>query len=270
MIRIHIISQWGKLVIHLNIWIYTDRFVEICREVLVESLEGVYLHGSLAMNCFNPRGSDIDFIVIVNDKLTREQSKKLAAKALELHDSMPNQRGIEFSVILHTHLNPFIYPTPFEFHYSDYHREKYRTDHHYICGGFEDEDLASQLMVAYYRGTCLYGKPLEQICEPIPEKFYLKSIYHDVKTAEQDVIDNPVYVTLNLCRVLYYLKEGQVSSKREGGEWGVKALPDIYIELIARCLEGYNGIVDGIAVDQPTALDFVRYALDEIDAGMDI
>jgi hypothetical protein len=56
--------------------------------------------------------------------------------------------------------------------------------------------------------------------------------HHDVKDAAQDVIENPVYVVLNLCRVLYYLEEGKVSSKKEGGEWGLKILPQDYQTMI--------------------------------------
>ncbi|CAM3719478.1 aminoglycoside adenylyltransferase domain-containing protein [Marinicrinis lubricantis] len=249
---------------NMDPWKYTDSFVDICKEVFTDRLEGIYLHGSLAMNCFNPSGSDIDFIVIVNDRLTQEQSKKLASKVLALHDEMPNERGIEFSVILKDHLRPFKYPTPFEFHYSDFHRGKYRADENYMCGGFEDKDLASQFMVAFTRGKCLYGRPLPEICDPIPEKAYIESIYYDVQHAEKDVAGNQVYVVLNLCRVLYYLREHTVSSKKEGGEWGISTLPEEYREMIRKCLHAYNGTGAQVELDQYKASNFVKYALNEI------
>ena len=40
-----------------------NAFVSLCREVLADALTGVYLHGSLAMGCFNPVTSDVDLIV---------------------------------------------------------------------------------------------------------------------------------------------------------------------------------------------------------------
>src|SRR5690606_30472755 len=121
-----------------------------------ENLLGIYLHGSLAMGCFNPKRSDIDFLVIVRKKLAPENNRRLAKRVLFLREQMPNE--IEFSIILETHLQSFVYPTPFEFHYSEMHRDKYRADENYLCGGFEDDDLASQIFVAYYRGITLYGK----------------------------------------------------------------------------------------------------------------
>lgn len=42
------------------------------RKGLKEKLVGIYLHGSLAMGCFHPNISDIDFLVIVNERLRDE------------------------------------------------------------------------------------------------------------------------------------------------------------------------------------------------------
>ena len=47
----------------------------------------------------------------------------------------------------------------------------------------------------------------------------------DVENAAEDIIKNPVYTVLNLCRVLAYRKEGLILSKKGGGVWGQKALP---------------------------------------------
>jgi hypothetical protein len=127
-------------------------------------------------------------------------------------------------------------------------------------------------MVAYSRGQCLYGKPLEEICEPIEQQYYLQSIFSDVKNSEENirktvrenVMDDPVYVILNLCRVLYYLKEGYVSSKKEGGEWGARTLPKDYRDIILMCLSRYIGTTEFVELDNNEALFFVRYAMDEI------
>jgi streptomycin 3"-adenylyltransferase len=37
-----------------------------------------------------------------------------------------------------------------------------------------------------------------------------------------------MYLILNLARVLAFMKDGLVLSKREGGEWGLKNLPEKY------------------------------------------
>ncbi|RAV20798.1 aminoglycoside adenylyltransferase domain-containing protein [Paenibacillus contaminans] len=104
----------------------------------------------------------------------------------------------------------------------------YRTNENYLCGGIEDKDLASQIFVAYERGITLYGIPLSEHYEPIESRYYLDSILHDVQGAAEEIFFNPpeyltpMYLTLNLCRVLYYMKEGKISSKRGGRRMGSK------------------------------------------------
>jgi hypothetical protein len=165
---------------------------------------------------------------------------------------------------LEAHLTPFAYPTPCEFHYSDYHRGKYRTDENYVCGAYADEDLASQITVAYHRGITLYGKPLEELYPPIERQYYLTSILHDVEGASKEIIENPMYITLNLCRVLFFIREGNISSKREGGEWGEKNLPSEYRALVQIYLNEYNGAKVHSQVDLHQLTYFADYMLDKI------
>ena len=57
--------------------------------------------------------------------------------------------------------------------------------------------------------------------------------------AEDAVKADPIYVILNLCRVLAYGEEGLILSKREGGEWGLANLPGEYHGHIASALKEY-------------------------------
>jgi predicted nucleotidyltransferase len=248
----------------LNTQFHLDKIVTLFKKELKENLKGIYLHGSLAMGCFNPNKSDIDLLVVVRENLTTKNKKRMAKMALSLHDELPNERGIEFSIILETYLKTFVHPTPFEFHYSDFHRQQYQIDEDYLCGGFEDEDLASQITVAYYRGISLYGSPLRELYEPIDRQYYLESILYDVKGASNEILNNPMYLTLNLCRVLFFLKEGEVSSKKEGGEWGVKVLPSVYQGLVQKCVDEYTDVVEKSELDNRQLLDFANYMLREI------
>jgi len=225
----------------MNIQQAQDTFVQICKEELGTNLTGVYLHGSLAMSGFHEASSDVDFIVVIRNRMQRDQALRIAHRSLALHDAMPNPRGLEYSVLLEEHLRPFRYPTPLQLHYSDFHRERYRNDPTYLCGGMEDVDTASQLMVALQRGTCLFGEPLSSVCEPIKREYFVDSIYRDIEDAVHNIEQDPVYAILNLCRVLYYLEQGVLASKTEGGEWAMEALPDMYQPLIEASLAAYSG-----------------------------
>ena len=56
----------------------------------------------------------------------------------------------------------------------------------------------------------------------VPAADYLDSIWCDIENAAEEIAENPMYLTLNLCRVLAYKKDGLIVSKKEGGEWGLK------------------------------------------------
>ena len=73
-----------------------------------------------------------------------------------------------------------------------------------------------------------------------------------------------MYLTLNLCRVLAYVKEGLIISKQEGGEWGLKNVgrPE-FIALIEAALKEYQRNVT-MAFDEAEAKQFAEYMLREI------
>ena len=52
-------------------------------------------------------------------------------------------------------------------------------------------------------------------------------------------MENPVYVTLNLCRVYAFAEQGLVQSKREGGEWALGRVPE-FTAFVGAALESYN------------------------------
>ena len=53
-------------------------------------------------------------------------------------------------------------------------------------------------------------------------------IWENARAQEDIFIGNPVYVILNLCRVLAAWGEGAVLSKEQGGTWGLANLPEEY------------------------------------------
>ena len=75
-----------------------DEFVADFRKLLKDNLAGIYLHGSLAMNCFNPETSDIDIFVVSRDKVPVTLRKAMADIMLKLTPKAP-PKGIEMSVV---------------------------------------------------------------------------------------------------------------------------------------------------------------------------
>lgn len=239
---------------------YINQIVNTFVEELNENLVGVYLHGSLAMGCFNPKKSDVDLLVIVKKELSIVTQKNIIKKLLRVTQGKRNP--LEMSIILEKYLSEFVYPTPFELHFF---HPKYLTDEHYICGGkgFVDSDLAGHIQVTNWRGITLYGREIKDVFYPLSSQFYIESIFNDIKDAKEDIKENPVYYTLNLCRVMYYLKEGIVSSKREGGEWAKEQLPDRFSKIVNQCLSVYYGANLSVDTSNEELFQFASWMLQE-------
>lgn len=235
------------------------------RAILGDRLTGFYVHGSIAFGCFTWATGDIDFLCTVDAPLTQPQKEALIRVLLDLTPFAP-RKGFEMSVVLGEHCLPFQYPTPFELHFSNTHKARAEADLSAYCREMHgvDPDLAAHVTVLHHVGVTLYGTPIAQAFGAVPRACYLDSILGDVGSAAEEIAGNPVYVTLNLCRVLAYLLDGAVLSKAQGGAWGLAHLPEKYHALLTDVLDAY---ATGAAVSTTPLLHmFAREALDAIRA----
>lgn len=97
-----------------------DKIVEKCKEIFEINLTGIYLHGSMAMGCFNPDKSDIDLIIVIENDITDNQKINFMNEVMELNKLAP-RKGIELSIVKKAYCKEFLYPTPFELHFSNMH-----------------------------------------------------------------------------------------------------------------------------------------------------
>lgn len=217
------------------------RVCDAYRTLLGGKLIGFYVHGSIAFGCFTWETGDIDFLCVVNAPLTQTEKEALIRTLLELSPDAP-PKGFEMSVMLADVCNPFVYPTPFELHFSNAHKARSEADLSAYCRDMHgtDPDLAAHVTVLHHIGYALYGPPVAEAFGEVPRTCYLNSILGDVSGAAEDAAADPVYFTLNLCRVLAYLTEGAVLSKAQGGQWALAHLPQEYHPLLTGALAAYK------------------------------
>lgn len=239
-----------------------NQFVERMKEVLNKNLTGIYLHGSLAMGCFNPRKSDLDLIVIMEDLVSDLQKMQIMQYIVRLNEDAP-PKGLEISFVLRKWCKPFAYPTPFELHFSPAHLKRFLdapADYIEKMKG-TDIDLAAHFSIINRFGVVLYGERIDQVFAEVPEEYYRKSICADIENAVNDIIENPIYITLNLCRVLAFMKNGLYLSKEQGGKWGIESLPE-YRSVISEALTCYTSDQNMTA----NADDLRRFAKETLDS----
>lgn len=235
-----------------------DEIVDKSKEILETKLTGVYLHGSMAMGCFNPDKSDIDLIIVIEDDISDTQKIMLMKHIVDINGQAP-LKGLEISVVKREYCNPFVYPTPFELHFSPMHLQRFIDDPQEYVENMkgEDIDLAAHFTIITKYGIVLWGEKIENVFAPVPRQNYIDSICADIENAAEDILEQPIYITLNLCRVLAFVEDGLCLSKEEGGKWGIEHLPSEYRSMIAEALECYASD-KAMTVEKKSANDFVK------------
>lgn len=218
-----------------------NNLIESSKLFFKGKLVGVYLHGSMAMGCFNPDRSDIDIIIIVSDSITDNQKICFLNDVVKLNDISP-KKGIELSVVKQEYCKPFVYPTPFELHFSPMHLHHFKTSPNEYVEKMKsvDKDLASHFTIIKKYGITLYGEEIDEVFGVVPKKYYLDSIWYDIESAERDILENPVDVILNLCRCYAYILDDLIISKEKGGKWGLVNLDKKYNQLISCAIDCYQ------------------------------
>ncbi|MBD5470400.1 MAG: DUF4111 domain-containing protein [Lachnospiraceae bacterium] len=241
-----------------------DSFVEQSKRIIGDNLVGIYLHGSAVMGCFHAQKSDIDLLIVVKDGISDETKRQYMDMVVVLNEQAP-QKGIELSIVKAEVCNPFVYPTPFELHFSITHLDRYQkspTDYIEKMKG-ADKDLAAHITVIYHRGKTLYGREIKTVFSEVDRADYLDSIWSDVENAVEEIVKQPMYFILNLCRVLAFKKENVILSKQEGGAWGLANIPEKYASLIEGAMTEYEtGVLTDL--DETLAKEYAGYMLEQI------
>ncbi len=233
------------------------------QNILGNNLVGIYIHGSLAFGCFNREKSDIDFIVATEREPAFIQKKQVIELLLSMDQKAP-RKGFETSFVLEKDCKNFFYPTPYQLHFSNSHKEKYLKDIDSHINRLQgtDKDLAAHFTVISSVGITFYGKDKKDVFSPVPKEFYLDSIKFDIENAVAEITDAPVYLTLNLCRVLAYKQDDAVISKAEGGLWGIKNIPQ-YKGIIEKAYRRYV-YNENSDFENDMLTEFAKYMINKI------
>lgn len=219
-----------------------QQIVLTAQKAFGENLVGIYVHGSLAFGCFRWEQSDIDFLVVLENKPAFKEKVQFLESLLKIEKDGP-PKGLEMSVVLKKFCEKFKYPTPYELHYSKFHESSCRKDVAGFARKMEgtDRDLAAHFKVVGTVGKAIFGEPPKKVFQDVPDYAYIDSIMADVENGEKEIFLHPVYIILNLCRVLAYLEEEKLLSKEDGAVWGMAHVPQQFQALVKRAGEFYGG-----------------------------
>jgi Domain of unknown function (DUF4111) len=225
-----------------------NNLVDAFQKILPTNLTGIYLHGSLAMGCFNPRHSDLDLLAVAKHALSVHAKRRLISLLLELSG---RPAPIEISVLSRRDLSPWRHPTPFDLHFSEQWRDRYQGDltsedwRLWNKTGGADADLAAHITILRERGIVLFGSPIDETFPAVPREDYLASILADYRDAGEKILTNPTYAVLTMARVYRFLADGTIVSKDEAGEWALTVLTEEAQPALRAALALYRGEPNG-------------------------
>lgn len=224
-------------------------------DVVAGNLVGVYVHGSLALGGFDPRRSDVDVLVVVENELPLAQRTALAGALSEAALPCP-ARGLELSVVTkESALHP-CWPAPrFELHVTTAPEDSKVVDGHGRPG---DPDLVLHYAVCRAAGLLVGdGSPPQEVFSRVPRRIVLERLVDELAWAVAHASSE--YTVLNACRAWRYARKDDLVSKVDGGRWALEqSLRPSYTSLVSAALD-LQTASSGPALRVDEVEEFTRY-----------
>ncbi len=199
---------------------------------------GVYPHGSIAWGDYVPASSDIDIVVVVVGALG-DRSAPAAARLLDAARGSDPLAGLEVAVVTADQAAHPSNPPTIEIEFAAF-RDRGWALELTNAGPSEDSGMHLAQAIILQTGARHSGAQPEDVFAPIPRSWLL-----DACAAELDwwvtrsEITHPVAVrtaVLNACRARRYALDGELGSKRQGGEWALARTDTAHPEAIGSAL----------------------------------
>lgn len=236
-----------------------DRLLAMQREALGPRFVGLYLFGSLSWGDFDPASSDVDFLTVTKGALDADAVARLDRLHRELAASgLPRATKLEGSyfprrALWRYDLARAVHPTigvdwPFGL---ACHRENWIIERH----------------IVRERGVVIAGPPPETLIDAVAPDQLREAVraglgaFWSRQLAEPDwlrPLNYQAFAILTMCRALYTLRTGEVTSKLEAARWARRDLPAPWPAAVARALATRADPRPG---DLDATLDFIRYAI---------
>jgi predicted nucleotidyltransferase len=208
------------------------------RTILAEQIVGLYLHGSLAQGDFDLERSDIDILVVTEDKPSGEQIAALRAMHARLAAG-PSPWGAELEVS-YIPLRSLRRHDPTDALHPRIGRgEQLVMEQH-------DSDWVIQRHVLREHGVPVAGPSLHELIDPVNQAELRQATAELMRSWWEPMIDDPArlrqrgyqaYAVLTMCRVLYTLDSGTVVTKPVAACWALEQLDQRWSALIESALE---------------------------------
>ncbi len=247
-----------------------DDYLGLLSERVPDLADACYLHGSIALNAFNDRLSDIDFITVLRHRPTADELTRLRSIHQNLAIKYPRWK-MDGSYLQWQDLGRLpaeIYPSP------------YVADGIFHPQGYRDVNLVTWWLLKHH-GIALFGTSPQTLTFTVSwEKLvarmqdnlhsYWRSWTRSPTRVPQLLTDYGIqWAVLGILRLWYAFREGDIVSKTNAGRYALTHLPERWHPIVRAAialretpdLRSYTSRICR-AVD---AVRFLRYIIQQCD-----
>lgn len=246
--------NWGKTMTDVSKIVESvlKEYLILFNKHLPDTIEGLYLHGSIALNAYMHESSDIDFITVTNRRLTEQDSDTLTYihKTLEEIYPKPEMDGVYIvkedmgkteSNSSDNLVNP--YYNNGEVHVREYFNFNPITWYLFKHKGIKviGQETTSYKIELSSQEMCMYV--LDNMNSYWAGRLqWIENSIDDVKEYSSIMIDKEVeWSVLGILRQYYTLKELDITSKQGAGEYGLENLPECWHRIIREAMNIRSG-----------------------------
>ena len=217
------------------------------KRLFSKDLLGVYLYGSYVKGGLK-KDSDVDFLVIINRDMTKEEKRILISKIMPISKEIGEDTSLKYIelTVLNYHENEnWSYPPIEEFIYGEWLREDYLN--YFIPEKNNNIDLTILLYQAKLSSISIYGENnINNLIPDVPFIDLQKAIKESSKELIKDFYGDETNVILTLCRMIVTYETGKFYSKDLAGSIIIENLSIEENNLISLAISSYK---NGNSVD---------------------
>ena len=226
-----------------------EEYQKLLKDRIPNTVEGLYLHGSISLNAFEADRSDIDFITVMNRRLTKDEADVL----LEIHRDIARKYKIPEMEGVYINWKDF---GKIE---NDHQRYFYYNSGHLDYGPYFNFNPVTWTLLAK-KGVKIIGPAITDFEMDIPTQQlqsyvvrnmntywvgrirWLESSFAELlKMSVEEIQEEVEWTVLGLLRQYYTLMECDIISKIEAGKYGLKHMPEEYHTIIKEAMNARAG-----------------------------
>ncbi len=210
--------------------------------VLQAQFVGMYLYGSLSSGDFNPKSSDVDFLVVTTEDLSESDFTALEEMHTQILNSglkyAPKLEGSYISVNALRRFVPNDTPRP------TLNEGKFYWDSH----GY---DWVIQRHIIREQGVIVAGPDPKPMIDPVMPGDLRQAIREILRSWWQPMLDDSsflqhsghqAFAILSMCRIQHGLHFGTIVSKPVAAAWAQTELGDYWAGIIEDALQWHPGV----------------------------